>query len=376
MKRPALLLSVLFLLGAGDPLFAQPGFDQYLFTPNLGPEGITLDEYQDDPVAFRARYFPKLTIPVKREDYFGVFNFYNHGTYPTHRVYDGDPDKQSYFFCQTFGQTCGHKAVDWLVGYRNFGANEVINPFPAGAVVVVSDALDYFDDVYIEASFGNFVELTCFLDGNPNNTESVNRLVLKLAHLKAGSILVRKGQFVNPGQVLGQIGYSGTTGLSVTHVHAAYSHRGRPIDPFFGPFNPDLSASMFFDQTAIEDATNWQVLENRRYLTLNDQFYVTMPNQRTNIYSFRAEVPIRAIRIEDRDGQVVTDYDVLDNPDLQDVRSKSYTFRDAEGNAHTIYEVSFRWFQNADPSVLNREIPFLIETDHGAYSNRVFVKVI
>lgn len=376
MKKTVLLLSVLFLLGVGGPLTAQPGFDSYVFQPNLPAGGITLASFNENPKAFRARFFPKLTIPVKREDLFGVFNFYNHGAYPTERIYDGDDGKSSYFMCQKVGQTCGHKAIDWLVGYRNINSNEVINPFPAGAVVVVTDAIDYFDDVYIEASFGNYVDLTCYLDGNPDNGDSVNRLVVRLAHLKAGSILVSKGQFVNPGQVLGLIGYSGTTDLAVTHVHAAYSHRGRHIDPFYGYYNPDLSESMFFDQGYVEGIGNWEMRENRKYLTLNGQFYVTMPNQRTNSYTFRAEQPIAAIRIEDENGQVLTNYNVLDSPEIKEVRTKNYEITDAEGIKHIIYEVSFQWFQNADASVLNREIPFLIETDRGEYSNRVFVKVI
>ncbi len=376
MKKTVLLLAVLCLLGRGESLFAQPGFDQYVFSPSIPAGGLSLDVFTDNPHAFRARYFPKLTIPVKREDLFGVFNFYNHGAYPYERIYDGDATKGSYFTCQINGQTCGHTAIDWLVGYRNFGYNEVINPFPAGAVVIVSEAIDFFDDVYIDESFGNFVDLTCFLDGNSHNDDPVNRLIVRLAHLKAGSILVRKGQFVNPGQVLGQIGYSGTTDLAVTHVHAAYIHRGRSIDPFFGGNNPDLSESMFFDQDYVEGIGNWDMRENRRYLTLNGMFYVTMPNHRENTYTFRAEQPIAAIRIEDRNGQVLTNYNVLDNPEIQRIRTRSYVIEDAEGTPHTIYEVSFRWFQNADASVLNREIPFLIETDRGDYTNRVYVKVI
>lgn len=377
MKTIRLFFSVLCLIAAfqGANLMAQPGFENYVFTPNVGKNGITEAEYQADPKAFRARYFPKLGIPVRREDYFGIWNWYNHGAYPYKKIYDNNRDKRTYFFCSTRGSECGHNGVDWLVSFRNYGANEVINPFPYGATAVVTSLRNDHPDDYSNNSLGNYVQLTCFLDGNANNNDSVNKLKVTLSHLKQGSVSVRMGDFVYPGQPLGQIGYSGATSFNVTHAHVTYEHKGIKLDPFKGWQNPDLNESMLYNQYWIEHITNYQVRENDKHLTLNNQFYVRMPNKRTNVYTFRANYPIAAIRVMDQYGNIIPDLDVLDNPNLQNVTYNTYTYPGDDGSNWTVHEVSFRWYQDAHPSVLNKEMPFLIETDHGELSNRVFVEV-
>lgn len=376
MKFIRLSLSCCFVFALfQSALFAQPGFEDYVFTPAVGKSGITEDEYRADPNAFRARYFPKLGIPVYRNDYFGIWNWFNHGAFPFEQVYDNNRSKRTYFFCRINGRECGHNGVDWLVGFRNYGNNEVINPFPSGATVEVTGAYDSHPDDFSNNSLGNSVELTCYLDGNANNRESVNRLVVRLSHLKQNSVTVSRGQFVNSGQSLGQIGYSGATSFNVLHAHVTYQHMGVFLDPFYGWRNPNLNESMLYRQSWIESITNWDVDENRKQLTINNQFYVTMRNKRTNSYTFRANNPIEHIRVEDQYGNIDPNLDILDNPHLQNLRFSSYLYNGDDGSTWTVHEVSFRWYQDADPSVLNKEIPFRIETDRGDYSNRAFVIV-
>lgn len=375
-----ILASILpFFLAAN--LQAQPGFSEYVFEPNPGPNGITREEYDADPVAFRANHFPLLTIPVNRNDYFGIWNWFNHGAYPNPQIYDNSRGKRTYFFCRESGSQCGHNGVDWLVSYRNFGANEVINPFPAGAVVEVTNTNDSLPDTGStgqpgggSATLGNTLTLTCYLDGDADNNDFVNRLIVTFAHLKQNSIVVRKGQFVNPGQVLAQIGYSGSTDFRVTHIHATYDHMGRRLDPFDGYRNPNLSRSMFFDQRWVEKITNYHEFENDLHLTLNNQFYVRMPNERVNSYTFRASEPIAAIRVLDQSGREIPDLDVLELPNIINPRFETY-WQEVGGHRFQVHEVSFRRHQEAHASVLNKEMPFVVEDEDGKRSNRVFVEV-
>lgn len=49
-------------------------------------------------------------------------------------------------------------------------------------------------------------------------------------HMKRGSITVKKGQMVQTGDVLGQVGFSGQT--EFPHMHLSVRHNGKKIDPF------------------------------------------------------------------------------------------------------------------------------------------------
>lgn len=61
------------------------------------------------------------------------------------------------------------------------------------------------------------------------------------SHMKQGSIVVRKGDRVEAGQPLGQVGLSGRT--EFPHVEMIVIHGNKPVDPFVGdvPF-PDCAA--------------------------------------------------------------------------------------------------------------------------------------
>ncbi|GAB4201631.1 MAG: hypothetical protein Tsb002_38270 [Wenzhouxiangellaceae bacterium] len=355
---------------------AQPGFSQYVFdSPLQYYSGDPVSLYNSDPEAFRADYFPKLTIPLRREDFFGVWNYRNH-TYDwpwlmnDEVVYDGDVQKKTYLTASGYD----HDAVDWWVSFRNWGANEVVNPFPQGAVVKVTSVQDGWPDIP-DDTLGNTIELTCYLDGNVNNQNSVNKLILSFAHLKQYSAQVVVGDFVTPGQVLAQVGNSGLTSLPVTHIHLRYIHRGHRLDPFYGSYNKHLSESMFYDQAWVERITNYKVTENQKHLTLNGAFFVEMQNQQTNHYRFESFQQIDHIRVGNGAGGVVPNYDVLTQPGISNLRHDSFQWQDAEGSFHTVYRVRFDWYQNAAPSLLNQDIEFRSETPNGKLSNRVFVVV-
>ena len=57
--------------------------------------------------------------------------------------------------------------------------------------------------------------------------------VTDYCHLRAGSVVVRRGQRVAAGDRLGLVGLSGAT--EFPHVHLGVTWRGRAIDPFVGP---------------------------------------------------------------------------------------------------------------------------------------------
>lgn len=331
-------------------------------------------EYQTDPRGFRARWFPKMGIPLKREDYFGVWNFFNHGTHPVKTVFDNDKSKRTYYFKDSNGLYVGHDGVDWLVSYRNFGNIALINPFPSDAVVIVTSAEDSFPDETIPNHLGNSLALTCYLDGDRNNGDSINRLVVTFSHLKQGSIDVAVGDQVHGRQALAQIGFSGSSELKIIHTHATYVHMNVKLDPFYGRYNPHLQQSMFEDQAEVLRMTNWKQHENFYHLTLDNQFYVRMPNLQTNLYVFRAAEPIAAIRVLDQNGNIVPGVNILEHPNVRNVLFREEQFSHGSFRRN-VYRVSFNWYQNADQATMAREIPFLIETADGDLSNRVFVQV-
>lgn len=55
-------------------------------------------------------------------------------------------------------------------------------------------------------------------------------------HMKSGSIAVKKGQTVERGATLGEVGYSGMADFA--HVHISVRHDGKTVDPFL-PDAPD-----------------------------------------------------------------------------------------------------------------------------------------
>jgi hypothetical protein len=85
----------------------------------------------------------------------------------------------------------------------------VLAPCRGHVVVAVDGAADMAPPQADRAQMvGNHVILEC------------GRAWIVLGHMQRGSVVARAGEFVEPGQVLGQVGNSGNTGEPHLHVHA------------------------------------------------------------------------------------------------------------------------------------------------------------
>lgn len=68
--------------------------------------------------------------------------------------------------------------------------------------------------------------------GNAVVVDSGDGWVTQYCHMRKNSVVVREGQDVEAGDVLGAVGLSGTT--EFPHVHLQVSHNGAVVDPFRG----------------------------------------------------------------------------------------------------------------------------------------------
>lgn len=68
--------------------------------------------------------------------------------------------------------------------------------------------------------------------GNGVVIDHGNGWITQYSHLKRGSVVVTKGQKVEAGDELGQIGLSGKT--EFPHLHFSVRHNGKTLDPFTG----------------------------------------------------------------------------------------------------------------------------------------------
>lgn len=117
----------------------------------------------------------------------------------------------------------GHDGVDFRV--RNFPAMERGVNVIAAAPGTVLGMRDEVPD-------------TGLMNPDVRNKECGNGVLVQHAegwqtqycHMKQGSIVVKKGQAVQAGDVLGQIGFSGQT--EFPHLHLSVRHNGKKIDPF------------------------------------------------------------------------------------------------------------------------------------------------
>jgi len=96
-----------------------------------------------------------------------------------------------------------------LISYHAWGSSVV-----APCEGIVTAAVDGFPDMEVGTSdrdnpAGNYVEL-----------ETVGGIRIVLAHLQKGSVVVREGQKVAPGDLLGKVGNSGNTSEPHLHIHA------------------------------------------------------------------------------------------------------------------------------------------------------------
>jgi hypothetical protein len=344
-------------------------FEDYVFTSPLKdvPKADRDALRKADLPAFRSKYLPLTRVPIRDEDYQRVFNYYCHSR--TRRlVYDRDPNKPTY--TEGTGAPRVHQSIDFGVSFQNFGKNELINPFPRGAVVRVVFVADVVPDVYRAGGLGNTVELACYLDGDATNTQRNNVYKIQFGHLEAKSIVVKVGDTVQPGQVLGRIGYSGETSLRGGHTHTTYRYFG-PMDPFKGFENPTVKTSLLFNQREVERHTNFDRAKTRHDMRLNEKFSVSLPNNALNKYSFTALDKIAKVLIVATPEGPVAPFNVL--PVVKRLRfPQPIDRRDDQGRAYTVHRVTFEHF-NAAPRP--GEWTFVIETERGRRSNKIFLRL-
>ncbi len=66
-----------------------------------------------------------------------------------------------------------------------------------------------------------------------------NGFETQYCHMRNGSVVVKRGQQVAAGTILGKVGYSGAAAFA--HVHLSLRHNGAKLDPFSGPLDQPCS---------------------------------------------------------------------------------------------------------------------------------------
>lgn len=149
-----------------------------------------------------------LQQPVKDGVYFGGKEYRTHAYWPS-ECYAYDILKEPY-----------ETNSDNLYDYGIFG-EDVICPVNGTVIEAYGDEVDILPNTSeFTSSLGNYIFLQV------DNSDSY----LILAHLKQGSVLVKEGDYVNAGDILGQVGNSGTT--SEPHLHIQLQ-RENPVEMKF-----------------------------------------------------------------------------------------------------------------------------------------------
>lgn len=127
----------------------------------------------------------------------------------------------------------GHEGTDFRVADE--AAMEAGTKVLAAAGGTVTNLRDGMKDITIrDISHPRIKGSEC---GNNVLVTHKDGWTTKYCHLKNGSIHVRKGESVNTGDVLGEVGLSGET--EFPHLHLTLRHYGDMIDPFTGLMQRD-----------------------------------------------------------------------------------------------------------------------------------------
>ncbi len=131
-----------------------------------------------------------------------------------------------------------HQGTDF--GLRDFAVMDsgvtVIAAAP-GIVIAAVDGLFDRSKAAITGGYGNYVAVNS------------NGYLIYYAHLKKNTILVKVGDTLQVGDIIGQVGSSGKS--SDPHLHFEIQKNGRMVDPWAGACNP--AASLWVAQEAYTD---------------------------------------------------------------------------------------------------------------------------
>ncbi|MCI8575177.1 MAG: M23 family metallopeptidase [Bacilli bacterium] len=115
---------------------------------------------------------------------------------------------------QAFGK--GHTGVD--IGWRQNEEDNKVFAHSAGTVITAVDGKDTTPGSRGLASYGNYVDI-----------DHGNGYVTRYAHLRKGSVRVKKGDKVDKNTLIGIIGESGN--VTGRHLHFEVFHNKQRIDP-------------------------------------------------------------------------------------------------------------------------------------------------
>ena len=167
------------------------------------------------------------------------FNYWKYAGYFDHDSRSGWENRMNYLGTkESLGD--GHKGAD-------------LSPWPFewvkkrnGRVDVVAAA----DGVITGREDGAYDEFTCGVTGAQNaiylkHKDGKSTLYI---HLGNGSVTSKQvGDSVKAGEYLGKVASSGNS--SGPHLHfEVWDENGKPIDPFYGPANDDITESLWIDQ--------------------------------------------------------------------------------------------------------------------------------
>ncbi len=121
-----------------------------------------------------------------------------------------------------------HKGVDFAI--RDLAAMRRGVAILAAAPGVVRAVRDGMKDVnFRDIDPATVATREC---GNGVLVDHGNGWTTQYCHLRRGSVVVKRGQSVTPGQTLGKVGLSGKT--SFPHLHFQTKRDGKVVDPFLG----------------------------------------------------------------------------------------------------------------------------------------------
>jgi len=346
MQAKAIVMMIL-LCAVG---LAQPDFKDYVY-----------DSAQED--------FPKITLPIARVDFLGVFDYMYQPTNVNCPDFGKTFDRNT---CLRPTRANHPEAVDFGVSPFDFKYDFLINPFPYGAKVKVTDIIDASTSISTPPTIGWAITITCFLDGDYTNTASTNKYSIQFGHLKAGSFRVFEGQEdLEPGAILAQIGLSGLTTADRPHTHAIFALKGRLTDPFkeANDFNPTTDESLWFDQAWVDRISNYRNSRTTMSfdnLKINDGLYVNFPNHAINYYDFTSQNGTEAAHLwmvasPDDDEIPIGQIDLLAQPGIN-----------PEPVPFSTGTIRFEFLnQAANPG----EFAFVAEYVDGDFSTKVWVEI-
>lgn len=122
----------------------------------------------------------------------------------------------------------GHKGIDFRV--LSAAAARAGVPVIAAAPGVVKGMRDGMQDAFSnETGKAGITDREC---GNGMVLDHGNGWETQYCHLRQGSVTVKRGQRVERGEKLGEVGWSGLADFA--HLHLSVRKDGKPIEPFTG----------------------------------------------------------------------------------------------------------------------------------------------